>query len=612
VPSFAFAAVRRAVLSITLLTASLVAGSALAADPRVEQQAKALQKKAVEEDYLNVDYAAAIRNLKAAITKCGSDKCQPSLKASVLRDLGAMQILAGSVDEGKLSFTQALLLDGTLDLDPAYKNPMLAAMWEDAKKGSASPPSPAAAVPAVSNEQLPQTGDFRHEVQTEALTRTPLALYVEYDGAGELAHVLAKYKSASMTDWKTIELQKLDPGYGAWIPCGDVSTGSFSYYLQGFNSQNDQIAAAGSRSAPLSIPVKVSIAGVPTTLPGQSPPSQCAEVSGSECPPNFPGCKSASVKKEAGAECAKDAQCKSRSCVDGKCAEAKEAGEICQSDDECVSGACSDGKCAASKKAGGEECESSDECESGRCDSGKCSEAVETRLRHRIWLGVSVQGDIYLMSSGNDVCVVPDNSPLQPGVTPMATGYECVDANGDAYPADPQTDQSITRNYDRVQSGLAFGNVRILASLDVALNPNIMLGGRAGYILRTDPGTGNVGPPFIPVHVEARLTYLIGRNVLLAPTSIAPMVFAGVGVGEFDAFVPVTVETTTPAGVTTRTTENAWQTAGPAFVSAGGGVRAQVSPNFAITAAIKFEAGFGGSAGVLPGFAPELGAQVGL
>jgi hypothetical protein len=98
----------------------------------------------------------------------------------------------------------------------------------------------------------------------------------------------------------------------------------------------------------------------------------------------------------------------------------------------------------------------------------------------------------------------------------------------------------------------------------------------------------------------------------LAPTSIVPMAFAGVGVGEFDAFVPATVETTTPSGATTRATENAWKTAGPAFVSAGIGGRDQVLPSVALTFALKFEAAFGGSAGILPGIAPELGMQIGM
>ena len=42
--------------------------------------------------------------------------------------------------------------------------------------------------------------------------------------------------------------------------------------------------------------------------------------------------------------------------------------------------------------------------------------------------------------------------------------------------------------------GLKLGNVRLLASLDYALTKNVMLGLRAGYVLRTDPAS----PAFPP------------------------------------------------------------------------------------------------------------------
>src|SRR5580658_1879650 len=92
------------------------------ADPKTEKDAQALQKKAIEEDNLNVAYGAAVKKLQSAIAKCGGEKCNPGLKASLIRDLGAMQILNGSVDEGKASFGKALALDASLDLDAAYKN----------------------------------------------------------------------------------------------------------------------------------------------------------------------------------------------------------------------------------------------------------------------------------------------------------------------------------------------------------------------------------------------------------------------------------------------------------------------------------------------------------
>ena len=134
-------AVARRHLSWIVCLVSVVAGVviaapnvALAADPKIEKEAQALQKKAIEEDNLNVNYAGAIKKLQSAVAKCDGDKCNSSLKASLLRDLGAMQVLNGNVDEGKASFGQAIGMDSSIELDPSYKNPQLEGIWNEVKK----------------------------------------------------------------------------------------------------------------------------------------------------------------------------------------------------------------------------------------------------------------------------------------------------------------------------------------------------------------------------------------------------------------------------------------------------------------------------------------------
>ncbi len=622
--------VRRLVLAIAILvTWGAASRPAFAADPKAEKEAQALQKKAIEEDYLNVDYAAAVKNLKAAASRCGADACKPTIKAAILRDLGSMQVLGGTIDEGKLSFTQSLALDSTLDLDPAYKNPQLAALWADAKKSVASAPTaPAPPSPAPTAEPPPPPaaagGDFVHTPLAEALVRTPLAVYAEYPGTEELVHVVAKYKGFGMTEWKSIELRKLDHGFGGLIPCADVAQGPMQYYLQGVNAQNEAVAASGSRTKPLTVPVNAQIAGAPAGLPGEPAPVQCEDKAGAECPPDFPGCKS--NKKPPGTECTKDIECESASCADGKCAEKKDVGESCESEIECQSGSCSDGKCVA-KKSEGEDCESSDECDSNRCKNGKC--AASASLFHRVWLGAGVQADWYIMPSGSNVCVVPGvtngASYQMPIVPPTNSGYSCVDSSGNRFPPTdatngPLVDHDIASSHDRVTSGPAFGNVRLLASIDYALNTNMLVGVRAGYVLRTDPLSGTAGSPFAPVHLEARFTYLVGKDVLMV-TGVAPMIFAGIGAGEFDAYVPVKVDLNAPVAMhvpaapyntAQTTTVDAWQTAGPVFISAGGGARFAFATSVAMTAALRIEGAFGGTAGSLWGFAPELGLQFGL
>jgi hypothetical protein len=160
---------------------------------------------------------------------------------------------------------------------------------------------------------------------------------------------------------------------------------------------------------------------------------------------------------------------------------------------------------------------------------------------------------------------------------------------------------------DQVQGGFKLGNLRILASLDYALGGNVMLGARAGYVLFTDPATASPGAAFAPIHLEARLTYLLGKGAV-SKKGMSPMFFAGLGAGEFDAYVPVKVYSTSGE----MKAENAWLTAGPVFLSGGGGLRYLLGKKTAFTAALRLEGALGGAAGFLFGVAPEAGLQFGL
>jgi hypothetical protein len=231
------------------------------------------------------------------------------------------------------------------------------------------------------------------------------------------------------------------------------------------------------------------------------------------------------------------------------------------------------------------------------------------RPYRRTWIGGVGSFDLVVVPAASDVCVLnlQGTAPATPG-----NPYWCRDASSGApFPGqDGATNARIASNADLVQSGLAVGNVRLLVSVDYAITPNVLLGARVGYVLRTIPNQG-IEAPFPPFHVEARATYLVGDRAILRP--LAPMALVAVGLGEFDAHVPVAVFLKpVPGSPAAAPTENAWLTAGPAFVAMGGGVRVLLSESIAATAALKIEVAWGGSVGTLFGGAPELGMQVGF
>jgi len=598
---------------LVVLVVTFVATPTLA-DPGTEKAAQALEKKAIEEDSLNVNYPGAIKKLESATKKCGADKCNPQLRASLFRDLGAMQILNGATDEGKANFAQAISLQAAIELDPAYKTPQLEGIWADVKKNGAAAGGGA---PAVAGPQ-PTGGDFTVTPPSEAQVRTPLPIYVEYGGSEDLARVTIKYKGAGMSDWKSLDLPKLDPGYGALIPCKDAAAGLMLYFVQGFNDKNDPVATSGSKKQPYSVPVNAQLVGPAPTLPGQDPPAQCEDVAGagSECPPDFPGC---GKKKGADEDCQKDDECDSGSCSDGKCGAKKQNGDECTKDSECSSDQCSSGKCSGGKKAEGEDCESDEDCDSSRCKEDKCAAGSSSGSKGpKVWIGVSVSLDATILSGANNVC------KRAPNFT-NTTGYSCAQPGSSTQFLDNGSDITNYQNLlmgtgDQVLGGFRMGDIRFLASLDFALGKHSLLGFRAGYVL----GTAPIKAAFPPLHAEARYTYLFGKDAV-SKVGLAPLIMGGVGAGEFDAAVAVPVSlcptaamasncnTATALKDNTQTHPvNAWAVAGPVFVMAGAGVRYLATSHFAVQAALKFQAAFGGTTGFLPGFAPELGVQYGF
>jgi hypothetical protein len=612
------AAVAPRVLACLMATfMAFVSLPALGADANVERQAQALQKKAIEEDNLNVNYPEAIKKLALAISKCDGDKCNATLKGALYRDLGAMLILSGAVDDGRASFGKALGLDPSLELDAAYKSQMLDGLWNDARKkaggGGGAAPAGGAAAPdtgvATEGGGAPQPqGDFAHVPAGAQLVRTPLPVYAEYLGTEKLLRVVVKYRGAGMTDWKPFELRKMETGYGGLIPCKDVGEGRMQYYIQGYGTSDDPVAASGSRTKPYTVPIKPALSGPAPSLPGQDAPLQCAQSTGSsDCPPDFPGCRAA--KKTGGEDCSKNSECDSGSCAGGKCAEKKGEGDDCDKDNECASGSCSDSKCTAPKKSADESCDSDDQCTSGVCKHDKCAEGADKRSSlakaRRMWIGVAGSLDFVSLPAADNVCKLVQG--MNGGVSPVNTaGYQCVDPSTSAnFPGTSLANNNrITAG--TVAGGIAPGNLRLMVSFDYALSMNVLLGARAGYSLFTDPASAP-GPAFAPIHVEARATFLVGKDALA--NSVAPMLLVAAGIGEFDASIGVPVTLTNPAG--TRT-ENAWVTAGPFFAAAGAGLRFLLTPTVAATVAVKGEGAFGGSAGFLGGFAPEVGVQLGL
>jgi hypothetical protein len=573
----ALAAVLSYAVAVALAFAlTLTSAPAFAQNAKVEAAAKALQKKAMDEDYLATEFAKAAEKLEKALASCGTDKCSAPLRASLRRDLGVVQI-GGQIDKDKGigNLAEAIKLDPATALDPDLRTKELDAAFAEAKKRKGG----GGAAPAAGGGGQP-TGDFVHEPAAEQQIRTPIPIYVEYSGEEQLVKVIARYKGFGMTEWKTVELKKTgDKGWGGLMPCADVQQGTSLYYIQGFNAANDPVAVGGDRNNAYKVKVTTEKVAEPPHLPNQPAPTQCADTG--DCPPNFPGCK--------------------------------KAGAVA-------------GPAEVTGKDGGEFCEEDTECKSKECKSSKCTEPEGTDKKfRRVWVGLTIGLDYALVPSADDVCKLnPPNDPAAPLQPINSANYYCVAKDGSDYPYRPlgtadaaanprgrENTNLVSGTSDKVSGGGAFGNIRLMASLDYALNMNMLVGARLGYVLLTYPGQAakDDGKSFPPIHLELRGTYLFGPDALEA--KVAPYVMVGAGISTFESSVKVTVVEVVPATNTKVAKDvDAWHLSGPAFITFGGGARIGINPRAAIMAGARVNLAFGNSFG--PSFGPEVGAVFGF
>ena len=143
-----------------------------------------------------------------------------------------------------------------------------------------------------------------------------------------------------------------------------------------------------------------------------------------------------------------------------------------------------------------------------------------------------------------------------------------------------------------------------------------MAGLHVGYVTGTYPGSQ--APHFVPIHVEARYSYVFGDDPI-GKAGLHPFILGGLGIGEFDGSVSVSVyEEPNPTSCTQANvkfcspTVSAWQTGGPFFFEAGGGARWEFVPGVAAMADLKLVGAVGGSSGFRFVPTPEVAAQFGL
>jgi len=571
--------------------------TALAANSRAEVAAVEAMSQA-ETDYLGMNYASGAARLDKALRGCAPANCSTGTQAALLRDIGTMEFRAGDKGFALKAFGEALKLHPTIDLNPSYDSPDLRAVWEEVKRGTAPaaaptppapPPAPAVAplplAPAVPPPapapvappppaplpvtpppvlSQPSKGEFVHTPVPEQKVDTPLPVFID-GGPPDTYHVIVRYKHSKEHDdveWSHIDLTRLVKGWGGLIPCSDMVAGTMRYYIQAYNKDMDPLGGNGEAKTPYQVPVREEIYGPPPHLPNKNPPKSCHSKS-----------KGTGVPTKG----AKEAE-------------------------------------PPTKEANGSSAEDTREKHEARL-------ATREPLR-RWWVGVGAHFDFVQMPQGTDLCRLNPNTALPanslnvfcyaPG---LGTDFPPHSAAGKVQNNELQPGTAGTSN-----GGVVLANVRLYASLDYALNANVLIGARAGIVLLQYPGTQAAADGYgfsAPVYLEARVTGVFAKDGL-TNDGIAPIAFAGAGVSSFDGHASGTATlcptmSTTACAATMPTTVNVdmWRTNGPAFIDFGGGVRYAPTARYALIGALRANLSFGGN-GLIPTIGPEIDAQMGF
>ena len=575
----------RSFRSLTAFTVTSAALLGLVADAGAQgakdKEAMKLHDQAMNDDYLNVAFDKSEKKLKDALKRCGANACSKEVLGKLHVALATVHgVGLNDLKQAEEDFVVALKADPNAKPDPSLTNPDLDKAYAAAQKkagvgGGGAGGKPAKPDPGEPGETPKGAGgDIEHTPIPEQAINTPVPIYIEVPEELGVSTVTLRYKPFGAPKWKSLEMQKVGKGFGAEIPCEDVTTtGDIRYYVIAKDAEGNPAGTAGSLKDPHKVPIKNDIEGDAPSLPGKKPPAKCAAKE--DCPPGLPGCPDAGAKrgdKGWGASCEQTQEC--------------QAGLVC------LNGSCEEG------------------AEGPKADKGKGPKNI---------ISLGAQLDLLLISGADDVCSGNNSA------------YTCFysDDSGQFY-GQPKAVEGT----NGIQGGFGLASVRPLLGYDrvlLSLGPgSLAVGLRVGFAFGGSPSSDTEPPgnkatdslqtmfpdeddrpeynqskanSFLPFHGELRATFVLGPSPL-EQSKIRPYFFLGGGLAQVNASVPVTVcdhleKDADPVtdhdedcgkastGAARKVAVDAYQITGLNFVGLGGGAVYGITPNIGIGAELK-------------------------
>jgi len=550
--------------------------------------------EAINKYYLATDFDKAEAILKGILEAC-EDRCSPGIKAKAWMYIGIVrgsgrQDLPGAQE----SFQQAFALDPKVKLDDALATPQTQTAFAQAAAaiGGGTPKTSGGDTGGGGGDTAPKgeaAGNMECTPAVEEVEQQraiPIACTTEEAGASK---VTLRYKAFGGADWVQLAMTKKGDYWQAEIPCSETGVvGALKYYVQAKDKEGEQVDAHGTKKAPIEIKVVAHTDAEPPSYPGESAPAKCMDAA--SCPPDMvgtPACptggKGGRGGKGWGTPCDQSEECQSGLlCMQGDSGRTCETAPSCTSTVDCPAGA---------------------ECVGGKCDIGEGGGGASGPYKKN-WLGLHVGADLAFLS-GDRIC-------------DATSSFYCYYGDGKSVPS-----QNLSDRYKgNVKGGTGIGTIRVMASFERLIMPNIGAEARVGFAFNGGPSDGDQ-KKFMPFHVEVRGKYWFIKDGFMKP-GFRPYVHVGGGMAEVDAKITVQVVDCTDAaapatcvsdprapGGTPRHVD-AYRKLGLGFITFGGGFMYAISKNSGPVLNLNFLYLLGDptSSGFV--IEPSLGYQFGL
>jgi hypothetical protein len=536
------------------LASALPPTDAGAANAKIEAEAKRLQTKAMDTDFLGLNYKAARGKLETALKRCGKSGCGLSLIASLRRDLGIVKVHAGDPAAGEKELVEALAADPKIEINKDFlAHPGVKKAWEGARAklglGEPTPETP----PAKDPPKAEVEGGITIKI-TSAPLGVELPIVFTLPPGLEVASLKVSYKTDTMEKYRTVDAKRGDGGKkkGPWwvlLPCDATSAqGSLKLYAKALDSSGVEVDRFGSIKQPAKIDVVAELPedAVAPTIPGGGEPRACDEAE------------------------------------DGK-----PEGAGCREDDECA------GSLACVENEDGVRW-----CQPG--ERAKRSDAP------RLWFGLDGEIDVVLLGADRDLCKQDS----------WACSADTPRGRRDVGVADSRGINVPTGGGGRTDGGSSVGTKVVALTVDYFLTPRLSLGARVGFAFPGNPTTSAPFLP-IHAEARGRFFFLDGpvrpyamlslgygrfdppvRGVIVEPNDPANANGCSRG-GDVPTCIPENDSRPVLTGVT------AYKLTGPFFVGAAFGAWVPLGRRFALDGAFRLYA-------PLPNFAFAIAPNVGL